>query len=88
MNYLAVKSKMETVKRNTQGEITHIRVGADMMLKEDAHKVMYGSVTAKDMIDFLKKEGMKEVDITLLLMDILNEKEQILEVKKKIMGFK
>lgn len=80
---------MSTVKRNAQGEITHILVGADMMRKEDAHKVMYESVDPMQVEVFLAKlELNSRLDAIAFIADLLNEKETIYELKKKIFGYK
>lgn len=83
---------MKTVKRGPDGQITHILVGAEMMAKEDALKVLHGDVTGKQIFDFIKKKyavkgKMDVADAIMLLMDILNEKEDIIQLKKKMMGF-
>lgn len=78
-----------TVKRNAQGEITHILVENEMMRKEDAHKVMFDSVDPVQVECFLaKKEINSRLDAIDFIADILNEKESIYEIKKKIFGFK
>lgn len=83
---------MKTVKRGPDGEITHILVGSKMMAKEDAFKVLHGDVTGKQIFDYIKtnygvKGKMDAADAIMLIMDILNEKESIIELKKKMMGF-
>ncbi|HUU87705.1 MAG TPA: hypothetical protein VMX17_08140 [Candidatus Glassbacteria bacterium] len=83
---------MKAVKRGQDGQITHILVGSQMMAKEDAHKVLYNDVSGPQVIAFVKKKyGSKgkldSADALSLIMDILNEKESIIELKKKMMGF-
>jgi hypothetical protein len=83
---------MQTVKRGQDGQITHILVGSQMMAKEDAHKVLYGNVSGAEVIAFVKKRysskgKLDSADALSLIMDIINEKESIIELKKKIMGF-
>jgi hypothetical protein len=81
---------MATVKRNSEGEITHILVGIDMMTKEDAFKVLHGSVDPMQVEAYLQKTllSMTKLDLIEFIADILNEKETIHEYKKRILGFK
>ena len=79
-----------TVKRNNKGEITHILVDNEMMLKENAHQVLYGSVDTVHVENYLNEIHGDVLNIHALdlIADILNEKESILVLKKKMMGFK
>lgn len=76
---------MKTVKRNLKGEITHILVGCDMMKKEEANKVLYNSITSEQILTYLRQKKLSTIDF---IRDVLNEKETIHEMKKRIMGFK
>lgn len=88
LSKLILLTKM--VKRNEKGEIIHILVGNEMMAKEDAHKVMYGNVDPVQVEDYLLKVygRVNAIDAMSVIADILNEKETILDLKKKMLGYK
>ena len=80
----------KTVKRDVSGEITHILVDNEMMKVEDANKVLYGSVDAVQVELCLEKiyGDVRLIDAHDFIADIINKEESILDLKKKMMGFK
>jgi len=73
---------MKTVKRNEQGEITHIRVENEMFTKEDADKINFVDV---DVNKFLKKTGASKKDLETILFDLINERKSVEQFKIHIL---
>lgn len=73
---------MATVKRNKQGEITHIRVGAKFYTKEDADKINFSQVDVKKYLKQHKKE-----DMVALVSNLANETLSVEQLRINILMF-
>lgn len=76
--------------KNCKGETTHIQVGCDILPREDAIKVIHGSVEPEQVTAYVQKWAPNATKESLIefIADILNQKEDIYNLKTKILGLK
>lgn len=73
---------MANVRRGNNGEITHILVNGRFYKKEDASKIMYGSITEEELLEYARITNQAIQNIALRVM---NEHETIYGVKAAIL---
>lgn len=73
---------MANVRRGNNGEITHILVNGRFYKKEDASKIMYGSLTEDEVLEYSR---MTNEPIQMILLRVINEHETLYGVKAAIL---
>lgn len=76
--------------KDKSGDVTHIQIGCDILPREDALKVIYGSVEPEEVTAYVQKWAPNATKESLIefIADILNQKEDIFNLKTKILGLK
>jgi hypothetical protein len=72
---------MATVKRDSNGEITHVKVDNLFFKKEDANKILWGDITEKELNEYFKDKGNPKLE----LLGLINEHETLHSLKTRIL---